>query len=68
MGPGEQVDEEKSARGRARAHAHQRGRFCSSAKVSQGVFKWRVQLCLCSGVMWSQAQPLKLRMDGIEGL
>lgn len=28
-------------------------------ELSQGVFKRRVQLCLCSGVMWSQALPLK---------
>lgn len=38
-----------------------------AAELSQGALKRRVQLCLCSGVMWSQAAAFEVCRDGIEG-
>lgn len=38
---------------------HTQAGFFQQLESSWGVFKRRVQLCLCGGVMWSQALPLK---------
>lgn len=66
MGLGEQVVR-TSRRADGHMHTHtSRVMVVVVGDVSQGAFKWRVQVCLCSGVMWSRARPLKLRTDSRE--